>query len=154
MIAFDAVTLCFQAANPSDLTILLELMQEFYAYESRPFQRSRAKTALQQLLTQASLGQVYLAIVNGEVAGYIALTFGFSLEFGGRDAFIDELYLKESYRGQSIGRKTLEFVTEQCQIQQIQALHLEVDLENQRARTTYEKAGFQIRTSNLMSKWL
>jgi GNAT superfamily N-acetyltransferase len=40
--------------------------------------------------------------------GYIVLTFGYSLEYLGRDAFIDEFYLRESYRGRRWGRRTLE----------------------------------------------
>jgi ribosomal protein S18 acetylase RimI-like enzyme len=147
-------TLGFRAAHLRDLPLLLELMQELYGYEERPFQLNRAEIAMQQLLDQASLGQVYFVIVNTEIAGYVVLTFGFSLEFGGRDAFIDELYLKEAYRGQGIGGKTLEFVAQICRTEKIQALHLEVDVGNQRAQTLYEKAGFLIRSSHLMSKSL
>ena len=129
-------------------------MEEFYAYEGRPFQFSRAGLAMQQLLGQGSLGQVYLVILSDEIVGYVALTWGFSLEFGGRDAFVDELYLKAAYRGQGIGRKTLDFVTQTCRLHHIQALHLEVALNNLPAQALYEKAGFLVRTSHLLSKWL
>ncbi len=43
-------------------------------------------------------------LLDGTAAGYAALTFGFSLEVGGRDAFIDELFLIEAARGK--GRYT------------------------------------------------
>ena len=32
----------------------------------------------------------------GKAVGYAAVTFGYSLEFGGRDAFLDEFFLSET----------------------------------------------------------
>jgi hypothetical protein len=42
--------------------------------------------------------------------GYVGLTLGYSLEFEGRDAFIDELYFQEPFHGQGIGAKALAWV--------------------------------------------
>ena len=41
--------------------------------------------------------------------GYLVLTLGYSLEYGGRDAFIDEVYIRSSYRGRGIGTAALTF---------------------------------------------
>jgi hypothetical protein len=37
--------------------------------------------------------------------GCVVLTLGYSLELLGRDAFIDEFYLREVYRGRGWGRQ-------------------------------------------------
>jgi GNAT superfamily N-acetyltransferase len=40
--------------------------------------------------------------------GYIVLAFGFSFETGGRNAFIDELYVAPEHRGKGIARRARE----------------------------------------------
>ena len=51
------------------------------------------------------------AKAEGPIIGYVLLTLGFSIEYGGRDAFIDELYVMSDARSQGIGAAALEFVT-------------------------------------------
>ena len=75
--------------------------------------------------------------------GYIVLCFGYSLEYLGRDAFLDEFYLIESHRGRGWGRKTLEFVCVQARLQDVRAIHLEVVRRNTSAREFYRKLGFK-----------
>lgn len=77
--------------------------------------------------------------------GYVALCFGYSIELGGRDAFIDELFLVENARGQGIGKKVLEYVTRQAASLDIAAVHLEVAHANDRAKRLYLQAGFSPR---------
>jgi ribosomal protein S18 acetylase RimI-like enzyme len=77
-----------------------------------------------------------------------------SLEFGGRDAFIDELYVRPAYRGQGIGTKVLKFADEVCRSAGVQALHLEVERKNVKAQTFYRKVGFQDHDRYLMTRWI
>ena len=97
---------------------------------------------------------VHLVSSRNEVIGYIVLTFGFSLEFHGRDAFLDELYLSEEYRGKGIGEASLGFVEALCQREGIKALHLEVERRNRRAQELYRQAGYQDHDRYLLTKWL
>lgn len=77
--------------------------------------------------------------------GYIVLTFGYSLEMGGRDAFIDELFLIETVRGKGIGKRVMELIQAEARRLGVHALHLEVGRENERAQRVYRVAGFQAR---------
>jgi len=89
----------FRIAADSDADFLLGMMQEYYVYDGHAFDRSRARAALLTFLREPSFGRAWL-ICDGEVAvGYIVLTFGYSLEYLGRDAFIDEFFLRESHPG-------------------------------------------------------
>ncbi len=63
----------------------------------------------------------------------------------GRDAFVDEFFIGESHRGHGIGRSALKLVIEQMKPLAIQALHLEVASNNERARKLYQAAGFTSR---------
>jgi ribosomal protein S18 acetylase RimI-like enzyme len=82
------------------------------------------------------------------------LCFGYSLEWLGRDAFVDELYLLPEYRRRGWGRKTMEFVEEQARAAGVRTLHLEVVRQNAAAVDLYRKLGFAEHRSTLLSKWI
>ena len=67
-----------------------------------------SRRALATLLDDDTLGGVWVLEDEQGVAGYLAVTLGYSLEYGGRDAFIDELYLAARARGRGAGRAALE----------------------------------------------
>ena len=64
------------------------------------------------------------------------------MEFQGRDAFIDELYIEEDYRGQGLGTQVMQQVEAEARGLNVRALHLEVDRENTRAHRLYRAQGF------------
>ncbi len=144
----------FTPAILSHTQSLLELMQEFYACEHLPFDEAVARKSLEEILNNKSFGYIYLIVPDDMIVGYIVLTFGFSLEFHGRDALVDELYIREPYRGKGMGTKALEFVQEVCRQEGIHALHLEVDRGNIRAQELYRKSGFKDHNRYLLTKWL
>src|SRR5687767_3006332 len=102
------------------------MMRELYEHERMDFDERAARAALAQLLADDSHGVAHLILYGAEVAGYLVLTFGFSLEFGGRDAFVDELYVGDGFRGHGAGKAALAFAAEVCRARGIRALHLEV----------------------------
>lgn len=150
----NALELRFQPLAPADFESLFGMMREFYVHEEMPFDETVARQALLKMLDNDSLGRVFLIYAGGEIAGYTVLTFGYSLEFHGRDAFVDELFLREKYRGQGIGQQTLEFLSSVCAESGVKALHLEVDHKNNTAQQTYRKFGFKDHDRYLMTKWL
>ena len=144
----------FTLATASDADLLVELMREFYAFDHIAFDEGAARGALEQILRDGRFGLVHLIRVGAEAAGYLVLTFGFSLEFHGRDAFVDELYLRERFRGHGIGKASIEFAAGICRGEQIAALHLEVERGNRRAQELYRRAGFRDHDRYLLTKWL
>ncbi|NJN51231.1 MAG: GNAT family N-acetyltransferase [Gammaproteobacteria bacterium] len=97
------------------------------------------------LLTNDDVGRIFLIDVAGTPVGYVALCFGYSIEFGGRDAFIDEIFVIESMRDRGIGRAALEQLSQVAQSLGVVAIHLEVAHVNARARTLYARLGFEPR---------
>jgi ribosomal protein S18 acetylase RimI-like enzyme len=144
----------WREASAGEAPLLLELMREFYASDHLSFEEERARRALAELLTNPSLGRVWLIEMAGRPAGYIVLAFGFSLEFGGRDAFIDELYVRPGFEGRGLGRATLTLVEREARASGVRTLLLEVRLGNDRARRLYERAGFVDRDNGLLMKEL
>lgn len=139
-------------AEISEIELLLVFMREFYQHEHLTFDEQVARRALQQILTSDLPGRVFLIRCDGEAVGYTVLTFGFSLEFHGRDAFVDELYLRASHRGRGIGTQVINFLSDVCRELGIQALHLEVERDNTIAQGVYRKAGFADHDRYLMTR--
>jgi len=148
------VVVDYRRAASADLTVLLKLVQEFHENENLPFDETIERHVLTHFLTDESLGQAWLIQQEDEIIGYIILTLGFSLEYRGQDAFIDEFYLRPHYRGQGIGTQTLAFAEDACRVLGVQALHLEVDFENPNAQRLYHRVGYQPHDRFLMTKYL
>src|SRR5262245_26092827 len=144
----------FRPATTADEPALFELMREFYRHEAMAWDEPAARAALHGLLADAKLGRAMLIEVDGALAGYVAVCFGYSLEFLGRDAFVDELYVREAFRGRGLGVRALEIAAELCRESGVRALHLEVEHRNARAQAIYRKAGFADREHYLMTRKL
>ena len=76
------------------------------------------------------------------MAGYVALTACYSLEFHGRFGLLDEFYIEEQWRGQGLGTAALAFVDEQCRSRGWKAVRLEVASHESRAQELYRRAGY------------
>jgi len=145
----------FKSATTDDVETLIVMMRDLYAHDGlAPLDEASARRALLGVFGDDAFGHVFMILLENEVAGYAVLTFGYSLEFHGRDAFVDELYLRNEYRGQGIGKRALEFLTEVCVAEGVNALHLEVERANTPAQAVYRKFGFEDHDRYLMTRWL
>jgi GNAT superfamily N-acetyltransferase len=144
----------FRLADESDTATLLKFMRAYYAFDGHGFDENKARVALTTLLGDRNLGRVWL-ILDGDVpVGYVVIAFGYSLEWLGRDAFVDEFYLLEDHRGRGWGRRTMDFVEDAARSLNVRALHLEVVRQNTTALEVYRKLGFKERESTFLSKWI
>ena len=139
---------------PSDLDELLPLMREFYAGERLPFDEVVLRRALEELWTEPLHGNAWLARAHEEAVGYGVLCCGFSLEYGGRDAFVDELYVRPEWRDRGIGNRLLDAMEAHCRASGVAAFHLEVDHGNPDGKRLYSRRGFVDHERHLMTKWL
>lgn len=144
----------FKIAEPTDSAILMQLMSEYCAFDHLPFDEQTRRRVLAAFLRAESLGKLWMILSDGEAVGYLILTLGFSFEYGGYDAFIDEVYVRQSHRGKSIGTVALAFAEEACRTLGVRALHLEVERENTNAHALYRKVGFIDHDRYLMTKLL
>lgn len=144
----------FQLLSDQEIPTLLEMMREFYCQQEMRFDEPAASLAINRVLSNPELAQIYLIFRGPELAGYFALTFCFSFEFHGRFALFDELYLREPFRRQKLGKAVVVFAEDLCRKAGIKALRLEVGRENQPAQALYLATGFKEDERNLMTKWL
>src|SRR5690349_21668815 len=94
-------------AMPDDRDEIAPRIAAFYAEEDIVHDGEIVRTGLERLLRNPDLGYVLLFEVDGAVIGYGTLTFCFDIEYGGRDAFLTDLWLDPAHRGQGHGRAAL-----------------------------------------------
>ena len=83
----------------------------------------------------------YIIEDSKEIQGYAMIAKSFSTEFGKPCIWIEDLYIKDGYRGLGLGNLLLEFITQRygdC------IFRLEVEEENERAIGLYKKCGFTV----------
>ena len=143
-----------RAARPADLERLLPQVRDFWLFEKLRWETVDVSRVLASLLDDPSRGRVFVAEADGELVGYSVLAFGYSLEHGGLDALVDELYVRPELRGDGLGTRLLEALAATCRALGITRLHLEVDRTNPRAQKLYARLGFGSNDRFLLTKKL
>jgi GNAT superfamily N-acetyltransferase len=147
--------LSIHRATPADLDSLLLLMRHMQQDDAwdTPFDQPAVRTSLLNLLQNSLYGIVYLVRDEKSPLAYLAICFDFSLEYRGKGAWIDELFVEQSHRGQGIATQLLELAERISLESGAQTLHLEVTHGNP-AVEIYRRRGFVDHHRYLMTKWL
>jgi hypothetical protein len=95
------------AETTADSDALLRLMETFCRHFSYPFDRQLRQNLIGQVLENPSLGSLWLIEPANHPVGYVAVTYGFAFEFGGKTALVDELFIEEGQRGAGLGHRVL-----------------------------------------------
>jgi ribosomal protein S18 acetylase RimI-like enzyme len=139
--------------GPGDRAALEPMVRAYYAEDGLAFDEQRQGAALTAVLDGDPLCLAWLVRIADATVGYVVLTLGFSLESGGRDGVIDELFVAPSVRGRGIGAKVLALIDQEARARDLKRLYLEVGHDNP-ARGLYRRAGFVDHRRYLMSKYL
>ncbi len=140
---------------PDHLEKLVALVAAFHAEEGIEMSDEARRNGLGPLLDGIPHGAVYLIGPPRAPIGYIVITFGWSVEFGGLDAIIDELYIRPGVRGRGIASEALIALPRALAGAGLRAIHLEVARDNAAAIKLYRRAGFHERDKYMfMSKGL
>src|SRR5687767_7724231 len=140
-------------AGLADVDILWPMIQELHRHEHLPEAGPEVRNALESLLKAPEDGRIILVRSDGLLAGYLTLTFGYSLEFHGKFGLVDELFVGTDYRGQGMGGALLTEAERICQAAGIKVMRLEVEHTNLAAERLYANRGFGRHDRRLMSKW-
>jgi len=140
-------TSVIRRAAPGDLALLLELVREFYAIDRHEYREACLLESIPPLLADDTLGVIWL--IGEPVDGYAVITWGYSLESCGRDALIDEIFVRSREAG--LGSRALRQISDDCRGRGMKRLFLETESHNQRVRAFYARAGFEVDDSVWMS---
>lgn len=140
----------------ADSDALISWILEFNAHEEIDTPATRIRPGLQKLLSHPELGGAYwICRDDGPTrCGYAILTYGFDLEYGGRDAWLTDLYIRPELRAQGSGTQAFALLEAQARQAGAGALHLVVRRENLAAQRAYAKNGMTENPRLLMIKLL
>ena len=126
-----------------DRAQVLEMMRVFYASEAVFTNGSEEifNTDIDNCTSDNPYIEGYVFENNNGIQGYAMLAKSFSTEFGKPCIWIEDIYIKEEYRGLGIGSLFFKFIEEKYPHS---LFRLEVVAENERAVNVYKKCGYDI----------
>jgi ribosomal protein S18 acetylase RimI-like enzyme len=134
---------------------VLPFMSRLYEQDALNYDTARARRVAEWLLANPDHGAIWLIQSEGADCGYLAVTVCVSIEFHGRFAMLDELYIDESARRRGLGPEAVAFAIDWARQRGFAAIRLEVAEENVHAQHVYAKQGFSVHHDRrLMTKWL
>ena len=140
----------FKPLEITDISTITQMMQDFYAIDNYQMDVEVAKNLFHEFISNENLGKSWLIYSENEIVGYIILTFIFSFEYGGKIAFVDELFIKETARGKGIGKEAIQFIQKEVPKLSLKLLYLEVEPHNENAQKLYLAHDFEFHNRKLM----
>jgi GNAT superfamily N-acetyltransferase len=124
-------------AGMNDLDALVAMHRTFCELDQHPFDEQRALVAFTGLLTDDDRGVVWIV---DRPAAYAVVTWGWSIEAGGLEAVLDEVFVSEP--GVGTGGRLIDHLVDDGRRRGLARIFLETESHNTRARRLYTRHGF------------
>ena len=129
-------------AGAADLPIMAGLLVQQMTEHSLPAEPSAIRQALEEVVRNPTLGFLLAAYVAEGPVGVAYVSLVWSLEHGGRAAWLEELYVTPEHRDRGVGRSLLRAAMARARELGCRAVDLEVDEGHRRAENLYRREGF------------
>ena len=130
-------------AKPGDSPEVLQLLTLQFAEHEIDVPGEQLRDAVEAVLSDERLGFFLLARATDQNVGLACISFCWTLEHGGKSAWLDELYVLSEFRSRGIGSRLIEVVLQKTSDMGCAAVDLEVDVEHLEAERLYQRAGFE-----------
>jgi GNAT superfamily N-acetyltransferase len=130
----------YQVANESDIDDLVSLLSDLFTIE-KDFNPdlSKQKKGLELIVKNNNTATVQVAKnIAGKVIGMVTAQLVISTAQGAASAWIEDMVVHSSYRGQGIGKKLLQRTLDWAKKNGATRAQLLVDIENTEALGYYE----------------
>ena len=132
-----------RAMEEKDRNQVLEMMRVFYASPAVLSNGSEEifEADFAACISDSPFLEGYIFESAQDIRGYAMVAKSFSTEFGKPCIWIEDIYVKDVYRGFGIGSQFLKFIESKYPDA---ILRLEVEEENERAVNVYQQCGFEV----------
>ncbi|WP_167605087.1 GNAT family N-acetyltransferase [Maribellus sediminis] len=127
-------------ATDDDIPAIFGLIQELAIYENG---LDKVKNSVDQMYAEKDFFNCYVAEDNGEIIG-MSLYYFVYYTWVGKALYLDDLFVKEAYRGKKIGSKLMQKMMDVAREEKCHRLRLQVLNWNSPAIEFYKKSGFNI----------
>ena len=127
-------------ATVDDIPAIFGLIQELAVFENG---LENVTNSVEQMKAEKDFFDCYVAENNGEIIG-MALYYFVYYTWVGKALYLDDLYVKEAYRGKGIGKKLMQKMMEVARDEKCHRMRLQVLNWNSKAIDFYRKTGFTV----------
>jgi ribosomal protein S18 acetylase RimI-like enzyme len=135
--------ICVREAIEADVPQLCELLSLLFAQEAdfKP-NAERQTSGLRLIIQQPEVGRIYCATDGESIVGMVSILFTVSTAEGGRAAWLEDMIVHPSRRGQGIGDRLLHEAVSGARAAGCSRITLLTDATNDSAIRFYGRAGF------------
>jgi ribosomal protein S18 acetylase RimI-like enzyme len=128
-------------AIENDFPQIIDLFQEFALFEKIP---EKMINSANKMVSEKEYFNCFIAETdNKEIIGYAAVFFSYHT-WSGKSLYMDDLYVKEKYRKNGIGKRLLDVVIEFARKEKCGKVRWQVSNWNKDAQDFYKKMGAKI----------
>lgn len=134
--------LTIRKIKSDDKKTVINMMRTFYAtpFVSTDGSEEIFEANLDACISESLYLEGYVFVKDGDIIGYGMLAKSFSTEFGKPCIWVEDLYIKDEYRGMGLGSSFFKYIEEKYPNH---LFRLEVEEENERAIHVYKKMGYE-----------
>jgi GNAT superfamily N-acetyltransferase len=141
-------------ASLDDVPEILKMIRDFHFSDHISYDAKIVRKIINQLIRDPDLGKLWKIEYSKKLAGYAVITLGYSIEYLGKCAFVDELYLKKEFRGLGLGTIAVNILKRNAKKLGAKTLLLEVERRNKGAVHLYRNLHFKDTDRLLMAQRL
>ncbi len=137
-------------ATPDDIEPIVAMLGAQFKEHNIPAPDESTRAGALAILENDERGFILTLYEGSELLGIGCVAFTWTLEWGGKSAWLDELYVVPERRSQGLGRLLLQGCTAEARARGCAAIDLEVVHGHERASHLYEREGF---TTHPRTRW-
>lgn len=130
-----------RSAEETDFVQIVRLFEEFAAFEKLP---QKMTNSVNRMIDEKEFFHCFVAETSdGEIIGYVTYFFCY-YTWTGKSLYMDDLYVKQAYRGKGIGSKLMDKVIRFAKESGCHKLRWQVSNWNTPAIRFYKKLGADV----------
>jgi GNAT superfamily N-acetyltransferase len=135
------MSIAIRKATEKDFTAILELVKGLATFQGTP---EKVTNTIEQMREEKNLFECFVAEnEKKEIVGMASYSFIY-YTWVGKSLYLDDLYVRESHRGQKIGSRLLNKIFEVAKTENCKRVRWQVSEWNTNALEFYKKCGAEV----------